>query len=111
MIIKSSVEDVPLHLPLDISLHVFRITQLALENIQKHQTKNAALDLRMNSERIFLRIADDGINIDDPQPDDGKKLNYIRKQMLTLSGTLKITSAPHKRTVVEASVPLIIRCS
>jgi len=111
MTIKSSVEDVPLHLPLDVSLRVFRVAQLALENIQERQAKSAALDLRMSGGRVFLRIADDGIGIGGPQPGDGKGLDYMREQMLALGGTLKITSAPHRGTVVEASVPLIIGCS
>jgi len=68
MTIKSSVEDVPLHLPLDVSLRVFRVAQLALENIQERQAKSAALDLRMSGGRVFLRIADDGIGIGGPSP-------------------------------------------
>ena len=105
--IKSSLEDAPSNLPLDVSLRIFRVAQIALENIQERQAKSAVVELKMTGGRVILRIADDGIGMGRSQLGEGKGVAYMREQMLSLGGMLKVTSASHMGTVIEATVPII----
>jgi len=108
MTIKSLVADVPLSLPLVASLRIFRVAQLALENILHRQARTATVELKVGGRRILLRVTDDGIGMG-PLHAEGLGYAYTRERMLSLGGTLKITSDPHRGTVIEASVPLIKR--
>jgi signal transduction histidine kinase len=101
MTIKSSVEDVPLNLPLAASLRIFRFAQLALQNMQDRQAKTANVELKVGGGRILLRITDDGIGAA-----EGLGHAYMREQMLSLGGTFKLMSAPSRGMAIEASVPI-----
>ena len=105
--IKSSVEDAPSNLPLDVSLRIFRVAQLALENIQEHQAMSAVVELKMTGGRVILRIADGGIAMGRPQLGEGMRVASMREQMLSIGGTLKITSTSRRGRVIEATVPII----
>lgn len=103
--VKSLVEEGPLELPLDVSLRIFRVAQLALQSIVDHRAKTASVELALNTERALLRITDDG----DGTELDGRetlKLAYMREQTLSLGGTFKAISAPRKGMVIECSVPI-----
>jgi integral membrane sensor domain MASE1 len=106
MTIKCSVEDVPLNLPLSVCLRIFRIVKLALQNIQARQAKTAAVELKVGGGGILFRIADGGIGMD-PHAGEGERLAYMREQILSLGGTLKIASVPNEGMAIEVSVPII----
>lgn len=104
--IRPSLEDVPSDLPLNISLRVFRIAQLALQDTVERKAKTAAVRLTVSSGRLLLRIADDSVGVD-LKKDETALLGYIREQILSLGGTFKATSAPHKGVVLETSIPIV----
>jgi signal transduction histidine kinase len=101
--ITCSVPKLPLDLPLDISLRIFRVAQLALQNIQDRKAKTATFELIANAEQTLLRITDDG-NRTDPHGRETLWLACIQEQVLSLSGTFKASSAPHGGMVIECSV-------
>ena len=55
--------------------------------------------------QILLRMADDGVSMG-PGRAEGAGLAYMRAQVLSLSGTLKLMRGPCGRMVIEASVPI-----
>src|SRR5262249_41967875 len=80
--------------------------QLALQDIQERQANTAALELTADSRSLLLRIADDGVGIDQRR-DEGGALTCIREQLLSLGGTLRISSSTPRGVVIEASAPII----
>jgi glucose-6-phosphate-specific signal transduction histidine kinase len=105
MIITSSVEDVPSNVSFDVSLRMFRVAQLAIQDIQERQAKTATVELKIGGGQILLRMADDGVSMG-PGRAEGAGLAYMRAQVLSLSGTLKLMRGPCGRMVIEASVPI-----
>jgi signal transduction histidine kinase len=103
--INSSVEDVPPNFPLDVSLRIFRLAQLALEDIQGRRAKTATVELLVDARRVLLRTADDGVGFDLPCCET-IGLAYVREQALSLGGTLNTMAIPNKGLVTEASIPI-----
>jgi len=104
--ISSSVGDVPLDLSLNVSLRIFRVAQLALQDLSERKAKTAAVRLTLGEGRVLLRIADDGFCMD-PHSGETGGAAYIREETLSLGGTFKAMPAPHKGMVIEASVPFV----
>jgi len=91
-------------LPSDVSSFLFRTSQNALQSIAQHShAKTALIELRFDGPAVQLRISDDGVGLGSSE---GAWLTLVREQLLALDGTLHITSAASKGTIVEVSVPL-----
>jgi len=103
--IHSSVQDADLSLPSDISHRIYRVAQLALQDIRERQADSATLELIVDSRSVLLRIADDGVGIDQ-RHGEGGALNLMREQMLSVGGTLTIVSATPRNVVIEATAPV-----
>jgi LytS/YehU family sensor histidine kinase len=57
--------------------------------------------------KALLRIVDDAVGVGpEQQAVGGMGFTNIRERLMALDGTLKITSAPTKGTIIEGSVPL-----
>lgn len=92
-------------LPPVVSSCLFRVAQEALQNIVQHShAETAAVVLSLADQAAVLRISDDGVGLDPSRP-QRIGLTCIREEVLALDGTLEITSAPSKGTVVEVSIP------
>lgn len=104
--ITSSVDDVPPELPMEFSLRLFRIAQLALENALGRRAKSAALELVVDSRRVLLRVTDVGASTDLEPGREMAELAYMREQALSLGGTFETTVASHHGMVTEASVAI-----
>ena len=92
-------------LPSDVAGCLFRIAQEALQNISLHHAKNAVMELRLAGRAVLLRVSDDVAGLD-LWRDESSALTLMSEQLLALGGTLDITSAPSKGTVIEVSIPL-----
>jgi integral membrane sensor domain MASE1 len=102
MTIHFSAENVPLSLPLEVSQRLFRVAKTALRNvIQYSHTKTATVELKSSGGRLLLRIASNKIDIGAQRGED-----FVREQLLSLCGTLRMTSSPSQGIVIEASVPI-----
>src|SRR5215471_640358 len=102
--IKALVEDIPSNVPLSVSLRIFRVAQLALEDIMERQAKIATVELKEDNGQILLRLTDDG-KCKDPGRAAGIGLAHMRALLLSLGGTFTILPGPGGSTVTEASVP------
>jgi signal transduction histidine kinase len=104
--INPSVGDLPFELPLSVSLRIFRVAQLALQDVVERKASTAAVRLTVTSGQAFLRIADDGAGID-LHDRETVGLAYVREQTLSLGGTFRAISGPGKGMVVETSIPVV----
>jgi signal transduction histidine kinase len=103
--ISFNEENVPLRLPMHISLCLYRVTQEALQNIVKgSRARSVAIALKVSNGRAFLQIADDGAG--DPQ-EQSIGIGIMRERLAALNGTLEIrVGHPDKGKTIVASVPL-----
>ncbi len=89
---------------------LWRVTQEALMNVEKHAAaRHVQLDLRLESEAVTLRVADDGIGLSSGltgQPGH-YGLRGMRERIEGLGGVLKVDRNGQVGTVIEASLPLI----
>lgn len=106
LIIRSLVEDVPPELPVDASIRLFRIVQLALENAIESAAKRADIQLLVDPRRVLLRIADVcASGSTQPRPEI-EGLAYMREQVLSLGGTFEAIMSSPNGMFIEASIPI-----
>jgi len=96
-------------------LHLFRIVQEAVNNIEKHaKAKSVKLQLRFQNDSVTLKIQDDGQGFDAKTLKAVKKIRHglgltnMRERALSLGGTYEIKSTPGRGTTVNVSVPLTV---
>lgn len=83
-------------------IHVYRIIQEALQNINKYaQAKNADIMLLKTGNMITIRIWDDGIGFNPEKAKNGIGLKNIRQRTLALKGECKIVSNKEIGTCLE----------
>jgi PAS domain S-box-containing protein len=97
----------------ETGLHLFRIVQEAINNIEKHaRAKNVILHIRFQGGSVILKIQDDGRGFDLKTLKTGVKrrhglgLTNMRERALSMGGTCEITSVPGRGTMIVVRVPL-----
>jgi PAS domain S-box-containing protein len=101
-------EDVPIELPQDISLCLFRVLQEAVQNTIKHaETKHLRVSLRNGSKEIELIVRDDGKGFDPESAMKGRGIGLVsmKERLKLLNGSLAIESQPKRGTTIQARVP------
>jgi signal transduction histidine kinase len=100
-------------LPPLVELHLFRIVQEAINNIEKHaRAKLVRLQIRVRGDSVVLKIQDDGNGFDAKAPKSDRKarhglgLTNMRERALSLDGTYEIISRLGKGTTIIVRVPL-----
>ncbi|HEY2329188.1 MAG TPA: PAS domain S-box protein [Verrucomicrobiae bacterium] len=100
-------------LPPVTELHLFRIVQEAVNNIEKHaRARTVKLQIQFSAAAVALKIQDDGGGFDFKNFKSGKGkghglgLTNMRERALSLGGTYEIKSAVGRGTTVLVSVPL-----
>jgi signal transduction histidine kinase len=97
-------------LPPAVAEVVWHVAQEGLTNVEKHaQAQQATVSLGLQPQLIVLRVGDDGVGL---PPDAERKpghygLRGMRERVEGVGGTLLLTTAQPKGTIVEARVPLI----
>ena len=97
----------------EIGFALYRITQEALNNIDKHSgARNVTLDLRSDGRDVLLQIQDDGCGFFLPD----KLLEFtrthhfgligVKEQVESVGGTLRIDTKPGRGTSINARIPL-----
>lgn len=102
-------ENVPTHLPKDVTLCLFRITQEALHNAVKYsRTTQFTVNLTTQGDEVLLEVRDHGIGFDleEAKKNGGLGLLSMEERVHLVHGTFHLESAPGKGTRVVASVPL-----
>jgi PAS domain S-box-containing protein len=100
---------IPLTIPRDISIGLFRITQEALRNIQKHaQVKQAEVCLAGGEGCITLTIKDSGAGFDPAYARQihGLGLFSMEERAQLIQGVFSMDSTPGRGTQIKVIVPL-----
>jgi len=98
-------------LPAAVELGLFRITQEALRNVERHAAaSNVGVTLAYEPEEVSLTIEDDGRGLPvDPLPTSAMagKLGVLgmRERARLLGGNVRVTSTPGTGTRVQALLP------
>ncbi len=100
-------------LPAFVELHLFRIAQEAINNIEKHaRAKSVKLQLRHQRDSVVLKIEDDGQGFEaKAPPTEGKArsglgLKNIHGRASSLGGTVEIKSRAGTGTAIVVRVPV-----
>jgi PAS domain S-box-containing protein len=100
-------------LPPVVELHLFRIVQEAINNIDKHAKANSvSLQIRYEGNFVVLHIQDDGQGFDAKTIHVGKRarhglgLTNMRERALSLGGSYEIKSVPGEGTTITVRVPV-----
>lgn len=116
-LIKELKQKIPLNITTDIEEivlekgiedHLFRIAQESISNTLRHaKAENITIELFKASNRVILRITDDGLGFDINQVDDTRYgLHTMKERALEIGGTCQVISAPQSGTRVEVKVPI-----
>ena len=98
-------------LPPEVSIHVYRVVQEALNNIMRHSDAcEAMVTVERRDNELHVEVRDDGLGFDtDSSARDGLGLMGMRERAQHLHGDLTIRSqsvGPEHGTVVRLRVPL-----
>ena len=100
-------------LPTEVEITLFRVTQEALNNVQKHaQTTAVCVSLTQRGRKVHLEVMDEGRGFDpsavlaEQGPVERVGLSSMRERVALLGGELEIRSKPGAGTSVVAEVPL-----
>ena len=101
-------DDSVLPLPSAATLTLFRITQEALDNIDKHtHAQHVEIAVVQEHKGVSLLIKDDGQGFHPEQHPHGQySLLYMRERVEACGGTLQVSSARGRGTEVRVSVPI-----
>jgi signal transduction histidine kinase len=93
----------------EVALVMFRIGQECLMNISKHSgAESCDVTLRFSHDRVTLEICDTGTGFDlqEQKGSTGLGLQSMRERLRSVSGSLRVHSAPGRGTRVHAEVPI-----
>jgi len=108
--VEFAPENVPKHLPGDISLCLFRVAQEALQNAVKYSgVHRFSVELRATANRIRLEVSDAGVgfNVEAAMLNGGLGLVSMPERVHLVKGTFSVESKVNVGTRIVATVPLV----
>ncbi len=99
---------VPEHIPKNVTLCLYRITQEALRNVAKHSgVTEAEVELLGHEDRIELCISDSGVGF---SPESAKRasglgLISMQERLRLVGGQLSVQSEPSHGTRIRVRIP------
>lgn len=95
-------------LPDAYNITLYRTLQEALTNVVKHaQAGQVWVDLSLEDDTVNLTVQDNGIGMnEDTSGSNGIGLAGLRERITVAGGTLNISSAPKRGTILSAQFPL-----
>ena len=105
--IKFTDEDVPKHLPKDVSLCLFRVAQESLHNAVKYSgVAQFAVTLKMVASEIQLEVSDNGAGFDvEEAKGNGLGLVSMQERVHFVHGEIFVESEPGKGTRIIVRIP------
>lgn len=96
-------------LPDAYNITLYRTLQEALTNVVKHaQAGQVWVDLSREDSTVNLTVQDNGIGMDEETSEsNGIGLAGLRERITVVGGTLKISSAPKRGTILSAQFPFM----
>ena len=113
MTVEAKVHGAERRLPVEVEMLLFRITQEALRNVERHsQATNVEVILEFDEGKTKITVKDNGNGFDPPEimsdlVKDGRLgLAGMQERIQLLSGSLKIESKLGKGTTVTIEAPI-----
>ncbi|MCX6339664.1 MAG: PAS domain S-box protein [Candidatus Aureabacteria bacterium] len=106
--IKFTWEDLKCKLTHQKEIALYRVTQEALTNIIRHaNVTHAEVSFNQKGDKVCLKIRDKGRGFDMSQVKKPQRLGLLgmKERIVSVGGTLRISSHPGQGTVLEAEVP------
>jgi PAS domain S-box-containing protein len=98
---------VPAHLPMPITICLYRLLQESLGNIRKHaNATHVDVSLSAGQREIDLRVSDDGSGFNSGDSKKGLGLTSMQERVRALRGHVVIDSSPGRGTVIAVKIPL-----
>jgi two-component system sensor histidine kinase UhpB len=99
--------DVPAHLPLPITICLYRLLQESLGNTRKHaNAKEIVVGLTGRKDEVELSVSDDGAGFDFADHKKGLGLRSMQERVRPLRGRVRIDSQQGRGTTVLINIPL-----
>jgi signal transduction histidine kinase len=93
-------------LPDTYKITLYRTLQEALTNVVRHaRASQVWVELSVDDERVSLTVQDNGIGMEESSGANGIGLAGLRERITIAGGTLNISSAPKRGTVLSAQFP------
>ncbi|HEY7128888.1 MAG TPA: ATP-binding protein, partial [Nitrospira sp.] len=100
-------QNMPAHLPMPITICLYRLLQESLGNIRKHaNAKRVEVVLSGGNHQVELCVSDDGSGFTFSNNKKGLGLTSMQERVRPLRGQVTIESKPNRGTVVSVRVPL-----
>jgi ligand-binding sensor domain-containing protein/signal transduction histidine kinase len=92
----------------NVRRELFLIFKEAVNNIVRHsECTRAEIEFRADSDRLFLRLSENGRGFDVTQKSDGHGLVSMRERTVGLGGALEIVSQAGQGTTLTFAIPLV----
>jgi signal transduction histidine kinase len=92
----------------EVSMHVYRIAQEAVNNSIKHaHGTRVGIELERENEKLILAIVDDGVGFQPGATSQGLGLSLMRYRANQIGATLSISSAREGGTRVTCQIPYL----
>ncbi len=107
-VVDFQASDLPVRLPSDVSLCLYRVLQEALQNAAKHSRANRfEVKLWQQRQAIHAVVKDQGVGFDVKRAKEGTGIGLLSmtERVKLVSGSLSIDSQPGRGTTIHAEVP------
>jgi len=108
--VQFSEESLPVKIPSDVALCLFRVAQESLSNVIKHsEAQSAWVEVVVNESIVSLRIRDEGkgFNTSRGRAATGIGLVGMQERIRLVGGTLVVKSELRRGTEIVGEVPLV----
>ena len=93
--------------PLSSNRLAYRVIREGLRNVVRHARATSALvELHRTSERVDVRVADNGVGVGTPTPEGHLGLRLLEDTVRDFGGSLELTAAAGGGALLEASFPV-----
>ncbi len=90
-----------------IKMHLYRIIQEAIHNINKHaQANKATIAIILDEDNICMSVQDDGVGFEQDSTTDGIGLKNMKHRLKSVNGKITIQSNKEKGTILFFRIPL-----
>ena len=96
----------------NFEIKVYNITQEFINNILKHsEADNALIELKEESNKLFITISDDGVGFDKTKINtkDGLGISQIDARIQMMKGRFQIESSKNNGTKISVELPVLRR--
>lgn len=107
LLVEFNEGDVPAHLPMPITICLYRLLQESLGNIRKHaHAKHVTVEVSGSKQEVELLVSDDGTGFNCADNRKGLGLTSMQERVRPLRGQVTIDSKLGVGTSISVKIPL-----